>query len=88
MIKIRFAEPARDCTALLGIYKPYIEKTAITFETAVPDVEAYQRRIEEIAAQFPYLVMEDDGEIVGYAYAHRQAERAAFDWNADRKSVV
>ena len=83
MMKIRFADPARDSSALLEIYRPYIEKTAITFETAVPDVKAYEKRIADIAAQFPYLVAEEDGEIVGYAYAHRQAERAAFDWNAE-----
>jgi len=82
-MKIRFADPARDAAALLEVYRPYIEKTAITFETVVPDVKEYQKRIEEIAAQFPYLVMESDGEIIGYAYAHRQAERAAFDWNAE-----
>jgi len=82
-MKIRFADPARDCRALLEIYRPYIEKTAITFETAVPDVKDYERRIADIAAQFPYLVLEDGHGIIGYAYAHRQAERAAFDWNAE-----
>lgn len=83
MMKIRFADPAKDGAALLAIYRPYIEKTAITFETAVPDVKDYERRIADIAAQFPYLVLESGGEIIGYAYAHRQAERAAFDWNAE-----
>ena len=83
MMKIRFADPAKDGAALLEIYRPYIEKTAITFETAVPDVKDYERRIADIAAQFPYLVLESGGEIIGYAYAHRQAERAAFDWNAE-----
>ena len=83
MMKIRFADPVKDSAALLEIYRPYIEKTAITFETAVPDVKDYEKRIADIAAQFPYLVLENGGEIVGYAYAHRQAERAAFDWNAE-----
>lgn len=83
MITIRFAEPARDAARILAVYAPYIEKTAITFETAVPDAAAYEKRIADIASQFPYLVLEEDGEIIGYAYAHRQAERAAFDWNAE-----
>lgn len=82
-VRIRFADAARDAQALLEIYAPYIERTAITFETAVPSVQEYAARIEAIAAQFPYLVLEVDGEIAGYAYAHRQAERAAFDWNAE-----
>ncbi len=82
-VKIRFADAKKDAAALLHIYAPYIEKTAITFETAVPSVQEYESRIRTIAAQFPYLVLEIDGEIAGYAYAHRQAERAAFDWNAE-----
>ena len=82
-MRIRFADPHRDSEALLAIYAPYIEKTAITFETEVPSLEAYEERVADIAAQFPYLVLEMDEEIIGYAYAHRQAERAAFDWNAE-----
>jgi len=82
-MNIRFADPARDAAALLAIYRPYIEKTAITFETEAPSVQDFEARIRAIAAQFPYLVLERDGEIIGYAYAHRQAERAAFDWNAE-----
>jgi len=82
-VKIRFADAKQDAAALLAIYAPYIEKTAITFEKEVPSLSAYEARIAGIAAQFPYLVLEIDGEIAGYAYAHRQAERAAFDWNAE-----
>lgn len=82
-ITIRQAQPQRDAEKLLAIYAPYIETTAITFEKDVPDVKDYAARIAGIAGAFPYLVLEADGEIVGYAYAHRQAERAAFDWNAE-----
>ena len=82
-VAIRFADPARDAAAILSLYAPYIEKTAITFETEVPSLESFTERIEEIAAQFPYLLLEVDGKLAGYAYAHRQAERAAFAWNAE-----
>lgn len=83
MITIRFAEPARDAQEILSIYAPYIQKTAITFETEIPSPESFRQRVMEIAQQFPYLVLEEDGEMIGYAYAHRQAERAAFAWNAE-----
>lgn len=83
MITIRFAEPARDAETILSIYAPYIQKTAITFETEIPSLESFKQRVTEIAQQFPYLVLEMDGEMIGYAYAHRQAERAAFAWNAE-----
>lgn len=82
-IAIRFAEPERDAARILEIYRPYIEKTAITFEKDVPDVTTFRDRVREIAAVYPYLLLEADGKTVGYAYAHRQAERAAFDWNAE-----
>lgn len=82
-IVIRFADPARDAQAILDVYAPYIQKTAITFETEVPSLNSFTRRVEEIAAHFPYLLLEIDGELAGYAYAHRQAERAAFAWNAE-----
>ncbi|MBQ4265217.1 MAG: N-acetyltransferase [Clostridia bacterium] len=82
-VNIRLADPEKDSAAILEIYAPYIEKTAITFETAVPSLESFIRRVREIAAQFPYLVLEADGRMIGYAYAHRQAERAAFAWNAE-----
>lgn len=82
-VVIRFADPARDAAAILALYAPYIEKTAITFETEVPSLKSFTQRVADIAAHFPYLLLEVDGELAGYAYAHRQAERAAFAWNAE-----
>ena len=80
---IRFADPARDAAGILAVYAPYIRETAVTFETEVPAPDAFTARVAGICADFPYLVLEVDGELVGYAYAHRQAERAAYAWNAE-----
>ena len=82
-VVIRFADPVRDAARILALYRPYIERTAITFEVDVPDEASFERRVRDIASSFPYLLLEVDGELAGYAYAHRQAERAAFDWNAE-----
>ena len=82
-ITIRFADPEKDAADILALYAPYIEKTAVTFETVVPEHAAFEQRVKDIAAEFPYLLLEVDGELAGYAYAHRQAERAAFGWNAE-----
>ena len=81
--RIRFADPARDAARILAVYAPYIEKTAVTFETEVPTLMEFTARVAGICADFPYLVLEVDGELAGYAYAHRQAERAAYAWNAE-----
>lgn len=82
-IAIRFAQPERDAPRILALYAPFIENTAITFEWDVPEEASFARRVREIACAFPYLLLEIDGELAGYAYAHRQAERAAFAWNAE-----
>ena len=81
--RIRFADPARDAAGILAVYAPYILETAVTFETEVPALEEFTARVAGICADFPYLVLEVDGELAGYAYAHRQAERAAYAWNAE-----
>ena len=81
--RIRFADPARDAAGILAVYAPYIRETAVTFETEVPVLEVFTARVAGICADFPYLVLEVDGELAGYAYAHRQAERAAYAWNAE-----
>ena len=82
-VTLRLADPARDAAGVLAVYAPYIEHTAVTFETEVPDEASFRRRRERIAEGFPYLILEIDGEIAGYAYAQREAERAAYAWNAE-----
>jgi len=78
-MEFRLARPD-DAAALLAIYKPYVEKTAITFEYDVPSLEDFEERIKTISADFPYLVAEEEGRILGYAYAGRYRERKAYDW--------
>ena len=74
---------AEDAGQILGIYAPYVLDTAITFEYEVPSREAFARRVREVSAEYPYIVCLSDGRIVGYAYAHRHMERAAYGWNAE-----
>ena len=73
---VRFAT-SNDSLELLKIYKQYID-TAITFECILPTEQEFRERIEGIIKEYPYLVCEDDGKIVGYAYAHRHMEREAY----------
>lgn len=76
-IKIRMATEA-DAAELLAIYAPYILKTGITFEYAVPTETQFRERIRHVLEKYPYLVAEKNGEIVGYSYAKEFGERAAF----------
>lgn len=84
---IRFAAE-QDAAALLEIYRPYVETTSITFETEVPTVEEFVKRIRNTLTKFPYLVLEADGAILGYAYAHPFHERAAYDWTVESSVYV
>ena len=73
----------QDTAEILNIYKYYIENTAITFECLVPTVEEFSGRIEKTLKKYPYLVYEQDGEIIGYAYAGTLNVRQAFDWSVE-----
>ena len=79
-----FIRPAKeeDAAALAAIYAPYTE-TPITFESPAPTAEEFRARIAAISASYPFLVCEGCGEPLGYAYAHRYRERAAYDWDAE-----
>ena len=59
-----------DAKAIHTIYAPYVERTAISFEYETPTVKEMARRMEEVQKGFPWLVAEENGRIVGYAYAH------------------
>lgn len=71
---------ASDAPALLAIYAPYVEKTAITFEYDVPSLPDFSARIRRTLERYPYLAAEREGELIGYAYAGPFHERAAYDW--------
>lgn len=72
-----------DAPALLDIYAPYVIETAITFEYEVPTLDDFRQRIKNTLHTHPYLVMERDGEIVGYAYTGQLGSRAAYAWAAE-----
>ena len=73
----------QDAEAILAIYAPYVEHTVVSFEYDVPSLPDFKRRMEGIMTFYPYLVWEEDGRILGYAYAHRHQERKAYQWNAE-----
>ena len=72
-----------DVPVILDIYRPYVLETAVSFEYEVPTPEAFRTRFLDITKEFPWLVWEEDGEILGYAYGSRAFERAAYQWDAD-----
>lgn len=87
MITTRTATPA-DAKALLAIYTPYVEQTAITFEYDVPTLEEFTSRIQNTLRKFPYIIAEENNQILGYAYASPFKERAAYGWSVETSIYV
>lgn len=79
---IRLAAEA-DLPQILAIYGPFIETTTHTFEYAVPTLEEFTPRFRAITAQFPWLVWEEEGRVLGYTNGSAPYVRAAFSWCAE-----
>jgi len=87
VIEIRTAT-ALDAPAIAAIYAPVVRDTAISFETEVPASDVMARRIAGALAAHPWLVAERGNEILGYAYAGKHRERAAYRWSVDVSAYV
>ena len=72
-----------DVVPMLDIYAPYVRETTITFEYEVPTADAFRARFAAVTQKLPWLVWEERGEILGYAYASLPFERAAYAWCAE-----
>jgi len=70
---------AADAAAIASLYEYYIRETVITFELDPVSAHDIARRIATVAeAGLPWLVTEEDGEVVGFAYAAPYRPRAAY----------
>lgn len=77
-----------DAEALAAIYRPYVEKTAITFEYQAPSAEEFKARIRHTLERYPYLKAVEDGKILGYCYAGPFKGREAYDWSVETSIYV
>jgi L-amino acid N-acyltransferase YncA len=82
IMPVRDATPA-DAAACAAIYAPYVTETAISFETDPPGAEEMAERIAEALATHAWLVLEDEGTIVGFAYGGPFRSRAAYRWSCE-----
>lgn len=77
---IRTAEP-RDAAVLAEIYAPSVCERPTSFELEAPDAAEMAARLARVTAQWPWLVAEQGGAVLGYCYASTFAERAAYRWS-------
>jgi L-amino acid N-acyltransferase YncA len=80
--QIRLATES-DAPAVAAIYAPFCEFTAVSFEVEAPTPHTMAARIRSITVHYPWLIMDDNGAVAGYAYAGRHRERAAYQWAVD-----
>lgn len=80
---IRHADPDRDAAACAGVYAPFVNPGVASLEERPPEPREIADRIRIISRDYPWLVAEIDGAVVGYAYASRYRERASYRWAAD-----
>jgi L-amino acid N-acyltransferase YncA len=79
---------SRDASGIAAIYAPIVERTIISFEEVPPSAAEMESRIARLSGRFPWLVAEQGGDIVGYAYAGPHRERAAYRWSVDMSAYV
>jgi L-amino acid N-acyltransferase YncA len=73
-----------DASGILEIYQPCILQTAITFEETPLTPDQMRERVAETLPRYPWLVsVDENGEVLGYSYASRHAERASYRWSVD-----
>lgn len=73
----------KDTASICQIYNYYIENTIVTFEQQPVSIQIMQQRISTGMKNFPWLVCEVDGEVLGYAYASHWKNRAAYEYSVE-----
>ena len=69
----------KDAGDIAKIYRYYVENTAITFDTVPPTEDEIREKMSDIQKNYPYLVIEEEGRVTAFAYAHAYKQKAAYD---------
>lgn len=82
-MRLRAATPD-DAAAIADIYAPFVTASVVSFETEAPDAAAMRSRIEAGGGLYPWIAGEDeDGSLLGYAYAARFRDRPAYRFTVE-----
>jgi phosphinothricin acetyltransferase len=77
-----------DASQLVELYNYYVKTSTVTFEEELVTVQDFEARIKEIKAKYPYLVYEENGLILGYAYAGIFRTRVAYRFASESSVYV
>jgi L-amino acid N-acyltransferase YncA len=81
-MKLRDARP-EDCEQMLAIYAPFVSDTAVSFELEPPSLAEFSERVSKYQKGWAWLVAEDNGRVLGYAYGSLHRERLAYQWSTE-----
>jgi phosphinothricin acetyltransferase len=81
--QIRSADSSRDAGACAAVYAEFVTDTVISFETVPPTEGDLAERIARVSRTHPWLVAEEAGRVLGFAYGSPHRDRAAYRWAAD-----
>lgn len=81
-LALRLAQ-ASDGPALAALFAPYVRDTAITFQENAPGAAAFSAKVTELLPSFPFLVVEEEGRVLAYAYASPHRALPAYRWCAE-----
>lgn len=87
MIKLRLAS-SEDADGVLSIYTPYVEETNVTFDYDVDEAKVFCQKIDEMLTEYPWIIAEHEGKIIGYAYAKKHRDRVAYNWCSESSIYV
>jgi L-amino acid N-acyltransferase YncA len=77
-----------DAAAMAAIYAPYVRDTAISFEIEPPDAAAFEKKLGDVMKLAPWLVWDEGGEVLGYAYASSFRARPAYRFTVETSIYV
>jgi phosphinothricin acetyltransferase len=77
-----------DAFSICGIYNYYVNNTVITFEETPVSISEMEGRIRAVVSKYPWIVWEEEGEVLGYAYVNKWKDRAAYRHSAEDSIYV
>lgn len=77
-----------DASGICSIYNYYVTHSICTFEEEPVPVPEMTNRIREILSSYPWLVLEEEGEIRGYIYATKWKSRSAYRYSTELSVYV
>lgn len=79
---------AVDADAIAEIYAPFCTDTIVSFEYVAPSPDDMAARIRQTTVRYPWLILDEDGTVAGYAYAGQHSPRTAYQWSADVTAYI